>query len=557
MEIRKMFEWLGYSWKTGVVVFLLAAATAIAASAQTFTTLVDFNGTNGAGPLFDSLVQGRDGNLYGTTSGGGVAGYGTVFKMAPDSTLTTLYSFCSLPYCADGSWPKGGLVLAMNGNLYGTAYDFGNCDDCEYWTGTVFKITPEGKLTTLYSFGFGDGAYPTAALVQGTDGNFYGTTSQGGDDAYDWAHGEVFGMTPNGELWQLHVFQDYAYPIAGLVQATNGDFYGTTSGSGDHDAGSIFKITAAGTLTRLYSFTTQAKGAGASPLAALVQASDGNLYGTTAGGGAYDDGTVFRMAPKVGLTKLHDFNGTDGSSSHGPLLQATDRNFYGTTSTGGANNLGTIFKMSMDGTLTTLYSFQGSDGSAPVGGLVEDTSGKFYGTTSAGGMYGDGTIFSLDMGLGPFVRLVRDLGKVGQTGGILGQGFSGATAVTLNGVPAEFTVVSDTYLTATIPAGGTTGFVTVTTPSGTLTSNKPFRVEPQLLSFDPPSGPPGTQVTITGVSLTQTQGVGFGNRVPAQFTVNSDNQVTATVPEGAQTGKIGIQTQGGKAISSGTFTVTP
>ena len=193
--------------------------------------------------------------------------------------------------------------------------------------------------------------------------------------------------------------------------------------------------------------------------------------------------------------------------------------------------------------------------------LLQDTNGAFYGTARDGGKpgcdNGCGTVFGLDMGLGPFVAFVRDSGKVGGTGGILGQGFTGTSGVSLDGTPVNFTVVSDTFLKATVPDGATTGFVTVTTPSGTLTSNKPFRVRPQLLTFDPPSGPVGTQVTITGVSLTQTQGVGFGNRVPAQFTVNSDTKVTATVPAGAKTGKVGIETKGGTAISSGTFTVTP
>jgi hypothetical protein len=163
----------------------------------------------------------------------------------------------------------------------------------------------------------------------------------------------------------------------------------------------------------------------------------------------------------------------------------------------------------------------------------------------------------LDIGLAPFVSLVTDSGKIGQTGGILGQGFRGTTSVKINGAAASFAVKSDTYLTATVPAGATTGLVTVSTPSGMLTSNKPFRVRPQLLSFSPPSGPVGTQVTITGVSFTQTQQVGFGDRAPAQFTVNSDAQVTATVPAGAKTGKIGIETKGGIATSAGTFTVTP
>ncbi len=347
----------------------------------------------------------------------------------------------------------------------------------------------------------------------------------------------------------MHVFEDYAYPNAGLVQATDGSFYGTA----DHGS-YVFKITPRGALTDLHDFTCTD---GCFPEAALIEASDGKLYGTTGAGGTSGCGTIFRITPNGKLRTLHNFDGTDGCSSYASVLQATDGNLYGTTSTGGANNHGTVFEMTKDGRLTTLHSFQGADGDSPVGGLVQATDGKLYGTTSVGGAYGDGTIFSLDLGFSPLVRLVRNVGQVGQTGDILGQGFTGTTDVSLNGTPATFTVVSDTYLTATIPAGATTGFVTVSTPSGTLTSNKIFRVTPQLLSFDPPNGPVGTVVTITGVSLTQTTGVGFGDYVPANFTVNSDTQVTATVPTGARTGRVGVQTSGGTAISSIMFAVTP
>ena len=198
-----------------------------------------------------------------------------------------------------------------------------------------------------------------------------------------------------------------------------------------------------------------------------------------------------------------------------------------------------------------------SDGSLSYGGLFQSTNGVFFGTTQGGGVLNAGTVFSLDMGLKPFIMQIPAYGRVATVNGMLGQGFNGATNVSFDGRTASFIVISDTFLKATVPAGATTGFVTVTTPSGTLTSNKPFRVTPQLLSFDPPSGPVGTQVTITGVSLTQTNAVGFGDRIPAQFTVNSDTQVTATVPAGAKTGKVGVETKGGIAISAGTFTVTP
>ncbi len=139
---------------------------------------------------------------------------------------------------------------------------------------------------------------------------------------------------------------------------------------------------------------------------------------------------------------------------------------------------GTVFQLTPTGILTTMHSFDSSDGAVPIGGLIQATNGTFYGSSSQAGPYNSGTLFSLDLGLGPFVTFVRAAGKVGQTGGILGQGFTGTTSVSLSGIPASFTVVSDTYIKATVPAGATTGYVTVTTPSGVLTSNVPFHVIP-------------------------------------------------------------------------------
>ena len=165
-------------------------------------------------------------------------------------------------------------------------------------------------------------------------------------------------------------------------------------------------------------------------------------------------------------------------------------------------------------------------------------------------------LFELDMGLGPFVSLLPTVAKEAKTVEFLGQGFTGATAVSFNHTPAAFDVVSDTYLTATVPSGATTGFVTVTTPGGTLTSSTKFLVTPQFTSFNPPSGPAGTPVTITGIGLTQTSKVTFGGVKATTFQVNSDTQVTATVPTGALTGKIVVTTPGGTASSATSFTVT-
>jgi uncharacterized repeat protein (TIGR03803 family) len=275
------------------------------------------------------------------------------------------------------------------------------------------------------------------------------------------------------------------------VQAADGNFYGTTSlGGGANNTcgsggcGTIFKITPVGVLTTLHRF---GHGDGREPSSGLLLANDGNFYGTTTTGGGdckvsrYGCGTVFKITPVGVLSTLHRFDTTDGGYPSGALIQATDGNIYGTTQAGGTNNGGTVFQITPTGTFTSLYSFclqtACADGELPIG-LMQATSGIIYGTTEKGGINGDGTVFSLNMGLGPFVETNPTTGKVGWKITILGTDLTGTTSVTFNGTGATFTVVSGTKITATVPTGATTGFVIVTTPAGTLTSDVAFRVSP-------------------------------------------------------------------------------
>ena len=302
------------------------------------------------------------------------------------------------------------------------------------------------------------------------------------------------------------------------------------------------------------------------PEGVLVQGNDGNFYGVTREGGnsarcSGGCGTVFKITPAGVLTILYNFTGApDGAYPDTGLTLGTDGNLYGVTSVGGKFNLGALFQITPAGVETIVYNFCSAaacaDGFNPETPMVQHTNGKFYGNTT-GNSNGGGVFYSLDMGLKPFAGLVTWQGKIGKTVEILGQGFTGTTKVSFNGTSATFSVVGDTFLTASVPVGATTGFVSVTTPGGVLKSNRKFLVTPQVLTFSPPSGPVGTIVTIGGNSLTQAQGVGFGDYVPAPFTVNSDTSITATVPTGAQTGPVGVKTPGGIGISSGTFTVTP
>ncbi len=450
----------------GVAVVLFCAIIPFAAHAQTFTSLVSFTGSNGSSPFMGVLTQGVDGNMYGTASAGGAHGQGTVFKITPSGTLTTIYSFCAKTNCTDGAVPYGGLVLGTDGNFYGTTFSGGTTRQA----GTVYKITPAGKLTTLHNFDFGsDGANPYDALLQATDGNFYGTAQYGG------AHGlgVVFKITSRGTFTVLHSFDstDGSEPEAGLIQATDGDLYGTTYNGGTGGYGTAFKITLGGVFTNLHVFEDDVDGRDL--VSGVVQGNDGNFYGTAGGGGSLGYGTIYVMTSAGAVTVLHDFDVTDGDAPN-LLLLGTDGNLYGTSISGGGN--GNVFMSTTAGTVTQVHDFNGTDGSLPFAGPAEGTDGNLYGTTLYGGSKKKGTVFKIEMGLAPFVKTVPVSGKVGVSVKILGSSLTGATSVTFNGTAAAFKVVSATEITCTVPTGATTGTIQVTTPSSTLLSNVSFQV---------------------------------------------------------------------------------
>ena len=402
--------------RTSMILAALCLCGSGSLQAQTFTTLYLF----GSGGIPEAgLVQGTDGNLYGTTFGYAGKQNGVIYKITPSGAFTTLHS---------GGEFAAALIQGTDGNFYGTSLAGGTAG-----YGWVFKITPSGTLTTLHNFGpLPNGTYPSAALVQASDGNFYGTTKEGGTKSClyggttNFGCGTLFKITPGGTLTTLHIFcsrsgcADGQAPGA-LVQGTDGNLYGTTSAGGNTactgGCGTIFKITTTATLTTLHSFHLTD---GDNPGAGLIQATDGNFYGMTYSGGANNSsnctsgscGTVFKITPAGSLTTLHKFDYTDGANPIAPLIQASDGNFYGTTGGGGncttfAGGCGTIFRITATGTLTTLHSFDKTDGALPTV-LVQDTDGTFYGTTIRGGTNAYhacggycGTIFSLSVGLVP------------------------------------------------------------------------------------------------------------------------------------------------------------
>ncbi|MGO8680670.1 MAG: choice-of-anchor tandem repeat GloVer-containing protein [Limisphaerales bacterium] len=370
------------------LIAFLCITSASLVGGQTIQTLCSFNGTNGAMPM-GVLTLGTDGNFYGTTGFGSGYGYGTVFKVTTNGTLTPLVFFNG----NNGANPYAGLTLGTDGNFYGTTFHGG------YGSGTVFKVTTNGTLTTLVSFGFfgsPNGWNPVAALTLGTDGNFYGTTCAGGG----YEDGTVFKVTTNGTLTTLVSFNgaDGYNPQAALTLGIDGNFYGTTAETADGGYGTVFKVTTNGTLTTLFFFDGTN---GLNPIAGLTLGTDGNFYGTTWGGGITNSlnpsglGTVFKVTTNGTPTTLVYFNGSNGAYPFATLTLGTDGNFYGTTAGGGSSNYGTVFEMTTDGTFTPLVYFNGTNGAGPYAALTLGNDGNFYGTTRYGGSGNYGTVFCL------------------------------------------------------------------------------------------------------------------------------------------------------------------
>lgn len=351
-------------------------------------------GSDGADPQ-GSLIQASDGNLYGTTSSGGAYDQGTVFKITPAGMETVLYSFAG---GADGAGPVASLIQGSDGNLYGATPNGG-----ANAYGTVFMITLTGTELVLHSFANGaDGANPRGGLIQATDGNLYGTTASGGTTG----GGTVFKITPAGIETVVYSFagasaHDGYGPWAGLIQAMDGNLYGTTYAGGG-GAGVAFSIAPMGGESVLASL---AGGNDTAPFGSLVQAADGNFYGMSSGGvatvglGVINDGTIFRITPGGVETVLHSFSGgpSDGAGPSASLIQSNDGSLYGMTGGGGEAGLGVVFKITLAGVETVLYSFaHGADGARPMGSLLQANNGHLYGVTSGGGANGYGTVFQIN-----------------------------------------------------------------------------------------------------------------------------------------------------------------
>jgi uncharacterized repeat protein (TIGR03803 family) len=472
----------------------------VSAQAQTVADLANFNGQTGDGP-FGSVMQATDGRFYGTTVAGGIYRSGDVFEVTSGGDLRVLYSFCAKPVsgeCTDGANSLSAPVLASDGNLYGvTSAGGSNAGDLKggdtFGSGTVYKLTLGGKLTTLYTFCPSlpciDGRGPNG-LIQASDGNFYGTTSDGGR----FKEGTIFKVTPSGKYTVLYSFcalancRDGELPTFPPLQGIDGNFYGTAAG-GASGAGVVYELNASGTFTVLYNFCNYGSGhcPGGSVPTNIVQDAHGNLFGTTEFGGSSETGenagygVVFEITPTNQYIVLQSFDFNHQNPTAG-LILANDGNLYGVNQGSGRNG-GSIVAINPAGGVTPVYTFGECDASGynPSGSLFQGTDGNLYGMNAYGGggdggCGGYGTIYSVSNGLSPLVETSPAAGKVGQSVIILGNGLTGTSSVTFNGVAAAFTVKSDTYIKATVPMGAITGTVSVVTPTGTLNSNPQFVV---------------------------------------------------------------------------------
>lgn len=387
--------------KVAFLVLAFFAATASVAFAQTFSAIANLSATEA--PV-GAPVQGTDGNFYGLSIGSGNCDFGfggtvcgAFYRLTPSGTVTTLYTFVCSQTCAQGYNPNAGLVQGTDGKFYGTT-GYGGAHNA----GTVFKIGTSGKLTTLYNFcaktNCQDGSGPGAGLVLASDGNFYGTTAGGGTHSL----GTVFKITTAGKLTTLYSFcsktncTDGSGPMVKLVQAKNGKLYGITSHGGTQsetwcssgsysNCGTIFNITTAGRLITLYNFCSEANCSDPAPGIGLTLASDGNLYGADGGGGTSSYGFIFRLTPSGKFTNVYNFSCSqtcpDGFDPDSPLIQGSNGHLFGTMYGGGVNFFGTVFEYSLAGAFTTLYAFQDSTDGAYPAGIAQDQSGDLYGLT--------------------------------------------------------------------------------------------------------------------------------------------------------------------------------
>jgi uncharacterized repeat protein (TIGR03803 family) len=383
----------------------MIAASAACAAAKGYHVVYTFQNSQDGDEPHAGLIRDAQGNLYGTTFSGGDAGFngnGTVFKLAPDGTKSLLYSFSG---GTDGNYPGAPLIMDGSGNLYGTTQQGGDAACNMNGCGVVFELAPDGTQTVLYTFkGGNDGGQPFGALLPDGKGGFYGTTAGAGANRL----GVVFELSSGGTETVLHAFaggSDGDGPQAALIADASGNLYGTTKQGGGacsgFGCGTVFEIAANGTESVLYAFTGGADGA--NPVDSLMRDKSGDLYGTTefggdaSGCGGTGCGTVFKLSPAGALSVIYTFTGgNDGGQPVANLIADSKGDLYGTTLFGGAGGYGVVFKVEPNGKERVLHAFtNGDDGAYPWGGLLKTGENKFVSTASGGGSTDFGTVFKI------------------------------------------------------------------------------------------------------------------------------------------------------------------
>jgi uncharacterized repeat protein (TIGR03803 family) len=351
------------------------------------TILKQFNLNVDGGYPDGELIKGNDDFFYGLTSSGGPNGYGAIFKISADGNYTLLKSFS---INTDGGSPNGHLVLAKDGNFYGTAHRGG-----ANGAGTIFKLTSAGVFSVIYNMNKAtDGGDSYSSLTEGKDGDLYGATYAGGSNGY----GTIFKITTAGVLTvlkNLNGTSDGGNTQSDLIQASDNNFYGTCYNGGSVGYGTIFKITTNGTYTVIKNLSYSSDGA--NPASSLMQNSDGNFYGITKIGGSNGAGTIYKLTQAGIYSVIHHLNAaTDGNTSSSGLINGFDNDLYALCSFGGANNMGTVFKVSTTGSLMVLNNFNGAVfGNIPYSTFIKGKDSAYYATTSAGGAYNFGTIIKI------------------------------------------------------------------------------------------------------------------------------------------------------------------
>jgi uncharacterized repeat protein (TIGR03803 family) len=533
--------------------FLCAALTMVAplcALAEVTTTVLhSFEGSPGDGSISRSgLVADAAGNLYGAVASGGAYGRGVVFKLSPDGVETLLYSFTG---GSDGSSPYyGSLVLDSAGNLYGTTNSGGASN-----YGVVFKLAPGGAETVLHSFSGPDGRYSSAGLTADSAGNLYGVTYSGG--AFD--KGVIYKLTLDGTFTVLHSFAggvaDGANADTGVTVTSDGNIYGTTIMSGASDQGVLFRLSPDGTFTVLHSFPDSGTD-GVYPKSPLTSDSAGNLYGTTSGGGPASGGTVFKVAPDGTYSTLYAFQGgpADGQLPSGALVVDDGGYLYGATALGGASGVGTVYRLSPTGTETVLHSFSTTDGKYAFGGVIADAAGNLYGMTENGGVLGLGVVYKVSGGR-PTDQTITFTG-LPATATLDAAGPYTLNATASSGLPVSYTVTGPATLSgATLTVTGAGTLVVTASQAGDITYNPAAPVSLTMVV-----SPASQTITFTGLPATATFGAAGPYTLNATASSGLPVSYTVTGPatlSGATLAVTGVGTVVVTASQDGNATYNP